>query len=147
MNLYKTQCCAIQEIGGLSYHADAEDAMIAFCKQVFVGKVKFGTANARSGTIYSFYLFTAAVGEHYRVSYGSNFEEFIKENGLGKVWASPKIKNLAFHSDHSNQVWIWMPDYKALKEWWEAKLEANKPKAKAKAKKVATSDDEMEVPF
>jgi hypothetical protein len=119
MNMFKTQCCAIQEIGGLSNHPDARDAMIAFCKTNFAAPVKFGTANARADTLYSFYLFTAATGSPYYKPYGSNFAKFIRDNKLGRVWASPSRKNEAFHSDHENQVWIWMPNRLALKSWWE----------------------------
>ena len=118
MNMYKTNCCAIQEIGGLSYHYTAAEAMMAFCKANLDTDVKYGANNAAYNTLYSFYLFTAGVYGEARRNYGKNFANFIKEHKLGTVWASRIVKNRAFHPEHSNQVWIWTPDTAALREWW-----------------------------
>lgn len=122
MYLRTTECCAIQEIDGLKGHADAKEAMLAFCKQNFGTGVLFKSQAAYSNSVYSFYLFSASL-ESGQKPYGKEFEEFIKENELGTVWASPKRVNHAFHPDHSNQVWVWMPDVTKLKAWWEK----NKP--------------------
>ena len=135
MYLKTTQCCAIQEIDGLSYHANAKEAMLSFCKQNFVDGVKYNGTRSYNNALYSFYLFTAALLRDAK-PYGSEFAEFIKENNLGEVWASPKRVNEAFHPDHSNQVWVWMPNPEKLCEWWMANKPAEKPTFKSKAVKI-----------
>lgn len=130
MNFKDTGCCAIQEITGLSTHLKAEDAMVAFCKaNINGGRPKFGSFSAAPDSVYSFYLFTAAVWhsktklDQYNVQYyrpyGAEFAKFIEDNDLGKVVASSIEVNQAFHKDHSNQVWIWTPNKANLKKWWE----------------------------
>lgn len=127
MNLQDTNCCAIQEITCLSSHgADGAAALRSFCVKVFkeVSPVRYRGVVASPGTLYSFYFFTAAmdskhgVDPYYGTPYGTAFANAIREHKVGEVWESPKRKNSAFHSDHSNQVWVWMPDAQALKAWW-----------------------------
>ncbi len=138
MEIVTTRCCAIMEIDKLSRHTTPEEAMAEFCKLTIVTQPLFGTARniPVAGSQYAFYLFTAACdkngeslykGVGYR-AYGKEFAEFIKENGLGKVWASPPKHNEVFHPDHHNQVWVWDVDNEALKAWW-TKFQA-KPKVK-----------------
>lgn len=141
MNFNKTGCCAIQEIVQLSGHIDPLTAMESFCKQNFAAPPRFGGAIARNDALYSFYLFTAALGGYNR-AYGEQFATFIEEHKLGEVWASPAIRNNAFHEDHANQVWIWMPDVKHLRVWWNAHIKAAatpppKPTPKPRVKKVS----------
>jgi hypothetical protein len=116
--LKKTECCAIQEIGGLNSHISAEDAMLAFCSQSLTKPMRFGGTIGQKDTLYSFYLFTAGVSQYYGNDYGSKFCSFIQEHGLGEVWASPQLVNAAFHKERKNQVWVWMPNLTAVKEWW-----------------------------
>ena len=126
MQMVKTQSCALQEIAGLSSHDSAELAMREFCKQNFSAPVKYGGVIASRDSLYSFYLFTASLAG-YCLPYGTNFAKFIRDHKLGEVWESPKITNLAFHSDHKNQVWVWMPDVKALRKWWDNQVKGVKP--------------------
>lgn len=118
MNFSKTSCCAIADITGLGGHLTAKDAMISFCQQALLKPTKFGTANGAPGEIYSFYLFTAALGS-YTKPYGKNFYDFIKQNNLGEVYESPVRDNKAFHKGRGNQVYIWTPDADAIRAWWE----------------------------
>lgn len=120
MNLVKTSCCAIQDIDQLSVHGSAREAMIAFCRQAILKPPKFMNDQdiGRAGEISSFYLFTAAVSKSYR-PYGKEFCDFIRKNKLGSVWASPLRPNKAWHPDHDNQVWVWMPNHQGLLAWWK----------------------------
>ena len=126
MQMIKTQSCAVQEIACLSSHSSAENAMKDFCKQNFSSPVRFGCVIGKRDTLYSFYLFTAAIVRSYDGPYGTNFAKFIRYHKLGEVWESPKIVNSAFHPDHANQVWIWMPDVKALRKWWDNQVQGAK---------------------
>lgn len=125
MILTKTSCCAIQDIDRLCSHATPKEAMIAFCQQAILQPPKFGGSNGRKDQISSFYLFTAAVypsrylgyGGCYR-AYGKAFYAFILDNNLGDVWESPSRPNNAWHPDHENQVYVWMPDHAAILAWW-----------------------------
>lgn len=118
MNFQKTSCCAIQDIDGLMGHSSGREAMVAFCQNALIAPPKFGRFIGTRDEISSFYLFTAAVGPAWR-PYGMTFHDFIKANNLGDVWASPLRPNKAWHPDHENQVFVWMPDHKALKAWWK----------------------------
>lgn len=128
LEYYNTHCCALEEIDKLAnFDGDPKEAMISFCKsnlgrpvewKIRMSSGDFGAKDA----LYSFYFFTAAVYGK-KVSYGHQFAKFIEENGLGNVVTTPVMANMAFHTDHGNQIWIWMPNVKALKKWWEE----NKP--------------------
>jgi hypothetical protein len=105
--------------------------MKEFCRMAIAKPCNFHGTFSDSGSLYSFYLFTAALEtqddsvKHSRKypKYGQKFAAFIKDNGLGDVWESPARVNQAFHSDHSNQVYIWMPNHNAVFEWWERNRE------------------------
>jgi hypothetical protein len=137
LDFYDTHCCALEEIDKLaSFEGDPKGAMISFCRSNLGKPVEwkirqpsgdFGAA----GALYSFYFFTASVYKG-KTSYGEAFAKFIEENKLGKTITTPIMTNMAFHTDHGNQVWIWMPDVQALNAWWKV----NQP-VRAKKDKVA----------
>lgn len=131
MNMHKSQCCAITEIGSLSLHKnDPKGAMVSFCKQNIAQPPRYGTSTANTDSLISFYMFTAACsGKVASDHYGSQFYKFIVDNKLGQVWESPALVNKAFHPDHANQIYIWMPDKKAVEKWWAAYQESIKPVA------------------
>lgn len=107
--------------------------MVSFCKQNMRRGTRFAPAFlaewdiGNSETLSSFYLFTAAVHSATRGSnYGTAFADFIKAEGLGEVWESPIVKNEAFHTDRWNQIWVWRPDVKAVRAWWDKHNEVKK---------------------
>jgi hypothetical protein len=117
------------EIDELRAHITAKEAMMAFCKQVLSDggiwfREKFDVA--RPGTMISFYIFSAPATSYSH--YGVNFAKLIEDEDLGKVWESPKIQNKAYHPDHSNQMWVWIPNRDKLVAWWKA----NQVETKAK---------------
>lgn len=119
MNFVKTACCAIQEIHNLRNHTTAKEAMTSFCQQALLQRPKFGNSIGVIDEIFSFYLFTAAIGSgYYDRSYGQDFYDFIVANKLGDVYQSARRPNKAWHPDHENQVYIWTPDHAAIKAWW-----------------------------
>lgn len=139
MGFRSTNCCAMQEIVSLNSHKDdGVGALKAFCKSVFGNGdgVKYHSQLARPSTMYSFYIFTAAVttpkeeqtkdsAKEYFGGYGSGgtnygraFYEAIKKANVGECWMSPGRINKGFHPDHSNHVWVFMPDRDKLKVWW-----------------------------
>lgn len=140
MDFKNTQCCGIQEITGLSHHPSAEDAMDGFCACHFgsARKVSYHGISARVETLYSFYLFTAAIyppgraHTSYTRPYGPEFAAFIKANKLGDITPTKARVNLAFHPDHSVQAWLWCPAPKLLKAWWAARQVAQAAKAAEK---------------
>lgn len=119
MEMFKTQCCAITEIGLLSEHRDPKEALVSFCARNLTAPVKFGIYRGMAGAISSYYLFTARVEFGTTVSYGSKFADLIERLKLGSVWASPITPNKAFHPSHANQIWVWTPDLDKLKAWYE----------------------------
>lgn len=128
LDFYNTHCCAMEEIDKLaSFQNDPKGAMVSFCKsnlgRPVEWKIRMSSGDyGRAGALYSFYFFTAAVYGK-KANYGQQFADFITENKLGAIVTTPVMTNMAFHTDHGNQVWIWMPDVKALTAWWAT----NKP--------------------
>lgn len=119
MELQHTKTCGVQEIVGLSYHPTAKDAMFTFCKMSLRKKPKYhGYEFDSEGTLYCFYLFTAALTK-YSKPYGEEFAAYIVDHKLGEVVSPDPVLNEAFHPDHKNQAWLWAPDVKALEEWYD----------------------------
>lgn len=134
LTIHDTNCCAIQEIGDLRYYIRCpRNAMVDFCKENVLKRVRYRLANGNQGTIYSYYLFTARVDDPKTPTYGTQFAQFIEENDLGKVWASPILKNTAFHEGNWNQVWIWTPNHKNILKWWSEQEESKPVKVVAKS--------------
>lgn len=136
LQLITAKCCAIQEINGLSTFASAEGGrgaeltMAAFCQMNLRshGQVHYRGFKARPEALYSFYFFSGPVYHTTRWdhttpwetdAYVDKFARFIEEHQLGELTKSPLKVNAAFHVDHANQMYIWSPDVKALKKWWE----------------------------
>lgn len=124
LSFHTTQCCGFQELSGLSmYLSNPKQAMLDFCESVLTRPVKYGSYTARPDALYSFYLFSAAVttGSIDRSGcYGAQFAKFIEDNNLGTITASPVKVNAGWHPNHSNQIWLWGPDVKALRAWYDA---------------------------
>lgn len=129
MILKDTTSCAMQEITGLSGIGSPLEAMKAFCRLTFDEKgetsARFGSERTSKGSLYSFYLFSAAVElgkmsakTGYYAPYGLDFAKFIRDNKLGEVWESPVRQNKTFHAGHGNQIYVWTIDQAAVKEWW-----------------------------
>lgn len=142
MQFKDTNCCGVKEIWSLSAHRSPELAMDEFCKYHLgtIRNVTYHGMKARPQTIYSFYLFTAAIMKsclgNYPATYGPDFANFIRLNKLGTVTRTRAVFNLAFHPDHKVQAWLWCPNVKRLQKWWEdrsAKALADKAQAVARA--------------
>lgn len=118
MYLKDTSCCAIQEICQLSAHKTALEAMLVFCNSNLGKPVYFGKDPGYKKHLYSFYLFTAGrpISGY---AYGEEFAKLIRENKLGDVIETKDVTNLAYHPGHTNKVWIWTVDQKALEAWWK----------------------------
>lgn len=114
MTLQQMDCCAFNEIRGLSGHRSAPDAMRAFCRQSFT---QFG--HRRIG---AFYIFTAVVKSTRTDSlvgkYGDNFAKLIKDKKLGDVTATMVRVNRRNVPGHHIQGWVWAPSEAKLKSWW-----------------------------
>lgn len=120
MNMHDTDCCAIQEICGISSHASAKSAMIKFCQINLAVPVSYYGSQAPTQTLFSFYLFTSACRDTVADNnYGHLFAEYIRKNDLGEVFESQAIVNIAFHDDHANQVFIWTPYLDGVVAWWD----------------------------
>lgn len=130
LEFYDSRSCAIQEIHKLAeFQNDPKGAMISFCRanlgRPVVWKIVDPSGNDKgaNGALFTFYYFSSPV---YRgqENYGEQFARFIEKEKLGKIVTTPALLNKAYHPDHANQVWIWMPDVTALNTWWKA----NQPK-------------------
>lgn len=114
--LTTTKCCGLDEIDNLSHSNTPFDALMNLRPEFIEG--------AR-WTLYPrpFVMFTGVVdrvvNDHASGrldNYGQAFADFIVEQGLGQVVASPARVS---HSRNTLQVWIWSVDYVALKSWYQ----------------------------
>lgn len=118
-----TACCAVDEIFQLSHHTTAKDAMKAFCKRVY--EEHAGTMLGRPKITQALYLFTGVIRHtdgskpETNFTYGPEFAQFIKDNGLGKVRASFSAANRLNHPTHVVKAWLWRSNEKAVKTWWK----------------------------
>lgn len=127
MTLKDTGTCSFQEIAELRGHTTAEHAMETFCRLNIGKKPMFkGVEMCITGSLYAFYIFSFPVKHdgsplHASGNRGKEFADFIKKHKLGNVWESPVRLNEVFHPEHSNQLWVWMPDKPVLIAWWNEK--------------------------
>lgn len=145
MTLQPMHCCAYQEIANLSAHTSGREAMIEFCRLNWgTGKTNYHGLQAKGATLYSFYLFSAPIGGNWgREGYGKEFADFILENKLGQIIETPALTNFAFHADHKNQVWVWMPEHNAVAAWWEANRPTPKRNRKPAFSFASDASDEI----
>lgn len=134
LTFFDAQSCAIQEIHNLkAFQNKAREAMVSFCKCNLGRPVAWkvvdpsGKDKGANGALFTFYLFSAPVYPG-RVMYGTQFAEFIRQERLGDILTTPALKNAAYHPDHANQIWIWMPAIGALNRWWKVN-KTDKPRS------------------
>jgi len=139
MEMQNTSSCAIQEIVNLKLGKDARSNMLSFCQQnLLPGSCKFFSARngdaapliAGGENIFCFYLFTANVEYAH---YGQDFAQFITDNKLGKLITTEALPNRAYHGGGKCQAWIWTPDPKALRAWYDTEKAARKAAKRATA--------------
>lgn len=132
MNLVRSAQCGSQEITNLATHSTALDAMKAFCKATLETTNRYTSSNYTVGYLYANYIFSEALKNDGKPlgarNYGMDFAKFIKEHELGEVVWGPPARNVSFHPDHANQIFVWAPDPDALRTWYTKSKEAPKPK-------------------
>lgn len=140
MEIKTLSCCALQEIANIGYmgyppsrksaNTRGESLLEEFCKLNWGsggGRVKYHSTTAAPKTLYNFYIFSYPVRSlDDSMNTGKVFADAIKHFGLGDVWESPATVNEAFHADHKNQMWVWMPDSKKLYAWYTARVKKSK---------------------
>jgi hypothetical protein len=136
--------CALQEIVALRSHPTALDAFRQFCAQTMGTKHKPRLGRYGSGVDGNIGSYTEGLGESYifhgpvreedhaKVCTPTMFAAFILENKLGTVAEGQKVKNSRYHPHYHVQAFIFNPDMKAVKEWWD-KNEPPPPPAAAAA--------------
>lgn len=115
--------CNAQEIKGLTgYGGRPKEAMKVFYQNEAIDAS--GESNryaaAPSGatkTLAAHYVFCGAGGKG---NYAEQFADYIKENKLGDLVTYGSVDNKKYHPGRQCQVWIWIPDRKALDAWWRS---------------------------
>jgi hypothetical protein len=151
LEINNMKSCAVQEIHRLeNYNHDPKGAMISFCEQQLYSAsgLKWQGFSTKPNQIFGAYVFNAPIygssprdntkppQPPYGESYGDQFADFITNNKLGTVVATPVTWNRVFHPDHGNKVWVWCPDQDALKAWY-APYKAERDNAAAEARRLA----------
>lgn len=132
-------CCGLQEIDGLTEHDSPKEAMLAFVGRVITKNRYTRKTETNISNIYIFSgvesvtdpkITTYVNGEDepncdyddaryaVKLKYASEFAKFIRRNKLGVLKASPPRANILNHPHHIVKCWIWCPDVKALKAWY-----------------------------
>lgn len=102
-------------ITGLSDGASAKAKMETWFKQEMMqSKSVFGSKSAGFFTPAAHYVFSQG-----GATYGTKFADYIEENKLGTLATCGSIENVKYHPGRKCQVWIWVPDMKALAKWWK----------------------------
>ncbi len=141
MYLADTQTCGVKEITGL-LGGNTITHLNEFCQKHFGKSPVFkGCDYHNKDTVYCFYLFTQGAG-----NYSGKFADYIEANGLGKVVRTARVKNDAFHPEHSNQAFLWSPSVPNLQKWYKLTNEEKQnlpfqppPKKRVILKKVGGS--------
>jgi hypothetical protein len=76
--------------------------------------------------------------------YGTEFAQYILDNGLGLVATLPAKHNDKHHAESTAQTWLWSPDQQGVEKWWTALQErdaAGQSKLPANYKPATVADD------
>lgn len=108
--------CIFTVIAGLAAFTNPKDTMVAFCK------AHLAAYRSYASKLYSHYVFSGPTkdGNHGSYPYAPKFAKFLEENELGDVIGSKPTDNLKHHAGRLGQVYIWVPDQKAVEKWWKA---------------------------
>jgi hypothetical protein len=135
-------CCGLTEIVDLLEHDSPKEAMLGFMNQVVIKNRYTKLTRINIGGFYIFsgvekvlnpniVTYENGIAEPdydyidddrcpVKIKYASEFAKFIVRNKLGVLRASPLRPNTLNHPDHIVKCWIWAPDIKALKIWYNA---------------------------
>lgn len=135
ISTYKCQSCACADISSLGSHSGPVDAMRYFCNHEM--RNPYGYGGRSFNKLAPFYVFVAGPeipGKGHSskswVRYGTEFAEFIQNEGLGIVVSpGPKI-NHKYHPDTTCQTWVWSPDQEAMEKWYKNDLDKTAVKAR-----------------
>lgn len=70
-------------------------------------------------------LLFALGSDHLKMRYAHNLSDYIQKHNLGRVFEMPEAPN-PLHSNRSGILFVWLPDWDALKAWWESQPVADK---------------------
>lgn len=121
--------CIFTVIAGLSAFSDAKTTMLAFCKEHLANGCGSDSYSFPQ-LLYSHYVFSGPTkdGNAGNYPYAPKFAEFLEKNGLGDVVGSKPTDNKKYHAGRLGQVFIWVPNQKAVEKWYAS----NKPEAVVK---------------
>lgn len=118
--------CIFTVMTGLSSFqlaTSGKDIMVEFCRKHIEQK---GQYHSWAGAgLYSHYVFSGPVAS----GYAQKFAKFLKDEKLGKLLESEAVANNKYHRDRLGNVYVWIPDEKAVLAWWDK----NTPKTAAPA--------------
>lgn len=145
VNNYVCNSCAVSSISNVGSCENAVDVMRQFCLHELGGKTEFRDGYNK---LVCFYVFCAGPevpsgqkgsshhSKDHWPKYGTEFAQFIVDNGLGEVQTLGPKRNLKHHAATTAQVWIWSPNQKAVETWWNDYQKVNKAPPRPKTPKV-----------
>jgi len=129
MDIHNTHCCAVGELAYIGHERSAPQTLRDICKTILEPYRSPYIPSPRNQAYRkpsAFYYF-AAVSKHRarergprrKGRYGEELVNYIKLHNLGKVWQTEPRSNRGNHPGHMITVYMWAPDERALKAWWD----------------------------
>lgn len=115
-SIHATTACSHRELGNISSNSGNPAETIKEVMKDALTKSHYG--HSPDGTLFSFYVFSAAVMKKELRNYGDELAEFIREQKLGEVLETPAMQNIAYHKDHANKIYVWTVDHVAVAKWY-----------------------------
>lgn len=134
-------CCALWEVSNISQHRTPREALLSICKGLwnpyakelqkfktfcmFSGVVEIKGYEAMDKPNKDMEMSYAYLGniKYGNVNYGPKFAAYIIKNELGEVGCVGEGYNEPGHPKHLVKLWVWRPNNKAIRAWWDK----NKP--------------------
>lgn len=144
--LHKTHCCGIMEIDYLGKAKAPIEALKAIAPSMWLGASVDPYDNGRHAPRFITFsgvtnkVFGGAHDGPRKDNYGQALADYIVNNNLGVVTASPEAENW---TRNTIKLWVWTPDYKAVWPYFDANGITYKPEPRVEEEvEIEVEDDE-----
>lgn len=121
---HPTKNCNVIYLDNLQYYGGRPQAALLSCftnkiPQYYYPDKQERTPGPPTYTQYNCGILLFALGsEHRKMKYAHNLADYIREHELGKVFEMPEAPN-PLHNNKTGILFVWIPEWAALREWWE----------------------------
>ena len=112
LTIFRTSNCGVLELSGISTYKDPEEVVAVFARRASYTDFKVAFVTFTGVTVARDPLHNAVVRTD---DYGQALQNYIEAKKLGEVVCTKSTFNPA--SGNDIRVWIWTPDFAALKDF------------------------------